>query len=147
MAAATFSALNQIPQGRQQATRRVEYHYRVDFNVHGDGTGLASTESMAIGELPAGYVHERLDAVLRTAEGTAATLDVGTEADADGFLDGGSMNGTANARVAMAGTEAFSAGTYFHTATEIRVTCPSGGATLDDAIADLCFVGYLRPTS
>jgi hypothetical protein len=147
MAAATFDATNQIPQGHQQHSRRVEYHYRVDFNTHGDGTGLAATESMAIGMLPAGYVHERLDPVLRTAEGTAATLDVGTEADVDCFGDGLNMNGTANARIALAGTEAATPGTYHHTATEIRVLTPSGAATLDDAIVDLTFVGYLRPTT
>lgn len=146
MVAALFDTKNQVNQGRQQLTRRVELHYRLDFNTLGDGTGLAATEDAEFAVLPAGYVHERLDPVLRTAEGVAATLDIGTEADPDGFGDGLNVNGTPNARVALAGTEAFAPGTYFHTNTPVRATCPTAAATLDDAILDLTFVGYMVDT-
>ena len=147
MAAATHNAKAQIPQGRQQGTRRVELHYHIDFNTIGDGTGLVAGEDAEIGDLPAGFVHERLDSILRTAEGTAATVDVGTEADPDCFLDGGNANGTPNAKIALAGTEAATPGTYYHTTTPIRVMCPAAAATLDDAILDLTFVGYMVNTT
>jgi hypothetical protein len=144
MAAATFNIKDQVPQGRQQNSRRVELHYHLDFNTLGDGTGLATTESAEFADLPAGFVYERHDSILRTAEGTAATADFGTEADTDGFNDGADMNGTPNAFVARAGTESIVAGTYFHTTTPVRVT--AGAATLDDAIIDVTFVGYMVNT-
>jgi len=149
MAAATFNAKKQIPQGRAQTENRVQLTYFLDFTAAGklgDGTGLAATEDMEIGDLPAGYVHERLDAVLRTAEGEAATLDVGTEADPDGFGDGLNVNGTPNARIALAGTEAFAPGTYFHATTPIRVMCPAAGNTVNVAKVSLTFIGYIRST-
>ncbi len=172
MAAATHSAKSQISQGRQQNTRRVELHYRIDFNTHGDGTGLAQNEDMAFADLPAGYVHERLDPVLRTAEGAAVTLDVGTEASPTLFANAISLNGTPNAKIqletiATADGDAtygqpeadllneikadvnrlLAAGaTYFHTTTEVRVRNP-GATLIDDAIVDLTFVGYLIDTT
>lgn len=172
MAVATHNAKAQISQGRQQNTRRVELHYRVDFNTHGDGTGLAQNEDLAFADLPPGYVHERLDAVLRTAEGAATTLDVGTEASPTLFANALNMNGTPNAKiqpetVTTADADAtygqpeadlineikadvnrlLAAGaTYFHTKTEVRVRNP-GATLIDDAIVDLTFVGYLIDTT
>lgn len=144
MAAATFNAISQVKGLAQpQQTRRRELVYLIDFNTIGDGTGLAAGEDAAIGILPAGYTHERCDPILRTPEGTTATLDIGTEANDDGFLDGGNMNGSANARVALAGTEAYVAGTHFATDTELRVKTPSGAATLDDAVIEVRMVGYM----
>src|SRR3990172_4444002 len=121
MAAATFDGKDQVAEGRSQNSRRVELHYSIDTNTIGDGTGLVAAETVEFAVLPAGYVHERLDVILRTAEGAAATVDIGTEADPDGFMDGGNVNGTANAKVALAGTEALSAGTYHHTNTPVRL--------------------------
>lgn len=144
MAAATFDAISQVKGLAQpQQTRRRELVYLVDFNTLGDGTGLAAGEDAAIGVLPAGYTHERCDAILRTAEGTTATLDIGTEANDDGFMDGGNMNGTPDAHVALAGTEAYVPGTHFAADTELRVKTPSGAATLDDAIIEVRMVGYM----
>lgn len=141
-----FDVKKQIPQGRAQTTRRVELKYTLDFAKLGDGTGLAETESAEFAILPAGYVHERLDAILRKAEGTAATIDVGTEADPDCFGDGLNVNGTPNQEIALAGTEAAGPGTYFHTNTPVWVTTPSGGATVAGAVVELIFVGYLTET-
>jgi len=146
MAAATFDGKDQVPQGRQQNARRVELHYHIDTNIIGDGTGLVAAETVEFGMLPAGYVHERLDGILRTAEGAAATVDIGTEADPDGFMDGGNVNGTPNAKIALAGTEAFAPGTYFHANTPVRLGPPGGAATLDDCIFDVTFVGYMVDT-
>ncbi len=145
MAAATFDIKDQVGRNRKQTTRRVEWTKQLDFSTLGDGTGLAADESAEFFEFPAGFVHEDTVPILRTAEGVAATVDIGTEADPDGLLDGGDVNGSANARVAAAGTEAL-AGSYFHTATAVRVTVPTGGATVDDAVLDVTFTGYMSDT-
>ncbi len=171
MTAATFNARMQVAQGRQQSPRRVELHYRLDFNTIGDGTGLAQNEDLAFADLPDGYVHERLDAVLRTAEGAATTLDVGTEATPTLFANALNMNGTPNAKIqletiATADGDAtygqpeadllneikadvnrllVAGATYHHTKTEVRVRNP-GATTIDDAIVDLTFVGYMVDT-
>lgn len=172
MAAATFDVKDQVPQGRQQTTRRVELPYKLDFNTLGDATGLAQNEDAEFAVLPAGYVHERLDAVLRTAEGAAVTLDVGTEASPTLFANAISLNGTPNAKVqletiATADADAtagqpeadlmnelkadlnrlLAAGaTYLHANTPVRVRNP-GATLIDDAIVDLTFVGYMRETA
>lgn len=145
MAAATFDAKNQVDQGRAQTSGRVEINFKVDFAKIGDGTGLAATEDAEIGVLPAGYVHERLDAVLRKAEGEVATMDVGVEADDNGFGVTMNVNGTINAEIAP-GAAAFGAGKYFHVNTPVRVKCPAAANTLNVAQVELTWIGYLRTT-
>lgn len=172
MAAPTFDITEQVSQQRQQGTRRAELHYRIDFNTFGDGTGLAQNEDALFGYLPDGYVHERLDAISRTAEGAATTLDVGTEATPTLFANALSMNVAANTKIqpetistadadaAFGQPEAdlvneikndvnrlLTAGaTYIHAKTGIRVRNP-GATTIDDAIIDLTFVGYMVDTT
>lgn len=146
MAAATFDVKKQVNQGRSQATRRVELHYQINFATLGDGTGLDATQDAEFAVLPDGYVHERLDAVLRTAEGEAATVHVGTEADADLFGVSLNVNGTPNAQVGI-GAPAAGAGYYVHAATPVRVTCPAAANTVNAAKLDLTFVGYMRETA
>ena len=170
MAAATFNARDQVNQGRSQSSRRVELHYRIDFNTIGDGTGLAQNEDIAFASLPAGYVHERLDAVLRTAEGAATTLDVGTDAPPTLFANALNMNGTPNAKIqpeTVAAADATdlatvltlanemkadlnrllaAAATSPHSTTEVRVRNPAA-TLIDDAIVDLTFVGYMVNTT
>lgn len=149
MAAATFDAKKQVPQGRAQSQRRVEFSFNLDFTATGglgDGTGLAATEDMEIGVLPAGYVHERLDAVLRVAEGEVSTMDVGVEADDNGFGVLLNMNGTPNAKISV-GAPAFVASEYFHVNTPVRVKCPAAANTINVAKVRLTFVGYLSDTS
>ncbi len=144
MAAATFDIKQQINGLVQpQHSRRRELRWTLDFNTLGDGTGLAATESADFGVIPKGFIYEDCIPILRTAEGTAATLDLGIETDVDGFVDGGNMNGTPNATVAKAGSESIVRGTYFHNDTPIRATCPSGAATLDDAILDVVLIGFM----
>ena len=146
MAAPTFDITEQVAQTRKQSSRRVEFTYHIDANTLGDGTGLVAAETAGFGSLPAGYVHERLDAVLRTAEGVAATVDIGTEADPDCFMDGGNVNGTPDANIALAGTEAATPGTYYDVNTPVRLGPPAAANTLDDCIFDITFVGYLVDT-
>jgi hypothetical protein len=145
---ATFDFTAQMDKGiaRPQHSRRVEIPITVDFAKLGDGTGLAAGETAKIGVIPAGFQHERTDPVLRTAEGEAATVDVGSEADPDGLLDGGNMNGTPNASMALAGNEAL-AGKYFHVNTDLVCMCPAATNTLNVGKLDLVLVGYMRDTT
>lgn len=136
-----------VVQNTNLVSRRVELRYHVDFSLINSGSGLAATESALVAYIPAGFVYEDLIPILRTAEGVAATLDIGISTDVDGFLDGGNMNGTANATVAKAGTETIARGTYFHAATGLEVLTPAAAATLDGAVLDIVLVGFLTPTS
>ena len=172
MAAATFDITKQVSQQRKQSTRRVEFPYHLDFNTLGDGTGLAQNEDAVFASLPAGYVHERLDAILRTAEGAATTLDVGSEATPTLFANALNMNGTPNAKIQLEAITTADAdatfgqpeadlvneikndtnrlraaeATYLHASTPVRVRNP-GATTIDDAILDLTFVGYMVDTT
>ena len=131
-----------IPQNKSQSSRRVEWTVRYSFADH----SLAAAGANTICTLPKGYVHERLDAVLRTAEGAAGNFDLGITGDLDGFVDGGNANGTANAKIALAGTESLTPGTYFHTDTPVIINIASAQPTLDAAVLDLTFVGYMTDT-
>jgi hypothetical protein len=143
---ATFDITKQVNQGRQQNSRRFEMHFHLDFSAAGkltDGTGLANTETATLGMIPAGFVFEFADTVLRTAEGEAATLNIGTVASATGFLNAGDVNGTPNASIAR-GT-LLTAGTYFHVNTAIQIACP-GANTINVAVVDFTLVGYMVDT-
>lgn len=144
MAAATFDIRDKTsPPGdtRQQTTRRVEYVKRIRFA----DTPLAATQDAALLTLPAGFILERIDPILRVAEGQTATMHLGVEADDDALAVSVNLNGTPNARAAI-GSPAMVAGQYFHTATEIRVKCPAAANTLDVAVVDVIIVGYLIKT-
>ena len=141
MADPTFNVEPEVGRGKDQTSRRIEISKRLEFAKLGDGTGLAAEESMRFLTPPDGFVVERLDARLVTAEGEAATLDFGIEADPDGLLDGGNVNGTPGASIAPAGTEAIVPGTYLGN-TPIRVTNPAAGATVNVAVVDVTLVGY-----
>lgn len=144
MAAATFDITQQIGGLSQpQQSRKKQLEFLLDFNTLGDGTGLAATESADIGIIPAGFIYEDCIPILMTAEGTAATIDIGIDGDADGFVDGGNMNGTINTTVAKAGSETIARGYYFHANTALRITCPAAAATLDDAILYLVLLGTM----
>ena len=144
MADATFNAISQVKGLSQpQHTQRRELVYLVDFSTIGDGTGLAAGEDAAIGIIPAGFVHEHTDVILRTAEGETATLDIGIEANDDGFMDGGNVNGTPGFQVSLAGTEAFGFGRYFPNDMELRVKTPSGANTLNVAVVEIRLIGYM----
>jgi hypothetical protein len=143
MALATFNNKTQVPQGRPQSNRRVEIHYRFDFTATGgltDGTGLANGESAIFASIPAGFVYERADSILRTAEGEAATLNIGYTGAATAFLNAGSVNGTPNALITQGA--GLTAGTYFHTNTDLEIACP-GANTINVAVVDFTLIGYM----
>ena len=59
-------------------------------------TGFAQTDILDIFHFPKGTLVKRVCARIVTPEGGTLTIDVGvTGADADGFLDGSDMNGSA----------------------------------------------------
>lgn len=138
MAAANFDIRETVGKNRQQTTRKCEITKTIDFSKQ----AVAAGQSAAFLTTPPGFVFERCDGVLKKAEGEAATLDIGTEADADGMLDGGNVNGTVGASIARAGNETIAAGTLLSN-TEVRVTCPAAAATLNVAIAKVTLVGYV----
>lgn len=141
MAAATYNIRSLVvPSGknRQQMARRVEIHKRVDFSKR----AVAANEDAAFVDLPAGFVYERLDAILRTAEGETATLNVGVEGTIQAFAAAMNINGTPNTRMAL-GSPGYAAGQYFHTDTEVRVNVPNAANTVNVAIVDFIFVGYM----
>ncbi|MEJ1355743.1 MAG: hypothetical protein RPU39_13780 [Candidatus Sedimenticola sp. (ex Thyasira tokunagai)] len=142
----TFNETAVVNQNRPQTPRRVEWPIEIDFSKLNDGVGLAADESATVGKIPAGFVFERLDPVLRTPEGEAATLNVGTDTDTDGLGLNLNVNGAANSTVALAGTEAIKAGRYFHADTELAVAVPTGANTLNVAKVRLTLVGYMSET-
>jgi len=142
MAVAAFNIQQSVGKNRAQSTRRVEILKTIDFTTINGGVGLAATEDAAFMTTPKNFVYEDCHPVLKTAEGEASTVDIGTEADVDGLLDGGNMNGVANAAIAKAGTESIAAGTVL-SETELRVLNPAAGATLNVGKIDIVLVGYI----
>lgn len=142
MAAAAFDIQASVGKNRAQSDRRVEIKKTVDFSVVNGNTGLDAAEDVAFMTTPTGFVFERCDGILKTAEGAAGNIDIGTEADPDGMLDGGDVNGTINESIAPAGTEAIVSGTYM-SETEVRITIAAAQPTVDAAVVDITLVGYI----
>lgn len=135
---ATFDIIDTVGKNRPMTTRRVEIPKEVDFAEQ----NLAATETAAFMTTPKGFVLESCDAFLLTAEGEAATVDIGTEANPDGLLDGGNVNGTPGAAIAKAGTEAIVAGTYL-SATDLVIGPPAAAATLNVGKVLVVLTGYV----
>ncbi len=145
MAAATYNIRSKVfPPGkaRQQTTRRVEFFKRIDFSKQ----AMAANEDAAFLDLPAGYVHERVDVILRVAEGETATLNIGVEGTIQAFVAACNVNSTPNTNLSI-GSPGFAAGKYLHTDTEVRVNVPAAANTLNVAIVDIVFVGYMTEPS
>ena len=117
--ATTYDQRPQVGRNRAQSSRRVEWTVRYSFATR----SLAATQSAAILTLPKGYVHERVDAVLRTAQGAAGTFDVGIDGSLQLFAAGLNANGTPNARIA--------------TVSGVAVVAANADATYDAAEATL----------
>lgn len=141
MAAATFDIKSSIGKNRPQTPRNVEIPFRLDCADH-FAAGIDAGESAALLTTPKGFVYLGLDCHLIVAEGAAGTIDIGTEADSDGMLDGGNANGTAGALIAKAGTESQAVGSYL-SETEIRATIAGGQPTLDAAVIYGILRGYV----
>jgi hypothetical protein len=129
-----------IPPGRavQQGTRRVEFFKRIEFARRPQAAG----EDSAFLTLPAGFVLDRVDPILRVAEGEVATMHIGIDGTPSALAVSVNMNGTINARAAI-GAPSMGPGQYFHTDTEIRVQTPAATNTLNVAVIDIVISGYL----
>ncbi len=142
MAVAAFDIQASVGKNRAQSSRRIEIKKTIDFTTINAGAGLAATQDVAFMTTPKNFVFEDAHAVLKTAEGEASTLDIGTEAAVNGLLDGGDMNGTVNATIAKAGTESIAAGTIM-SETELRLLCPAAAATINVGKIDVIIVGFI----
>jgi hypothetical protein len=140
---ASYDVRDLVGKNRQQSSRRVEWTARYSFAQR----SLVALDQATFFTLPKGYVHERMDIVSRTPEGAAGNFDVGIAGDLDGFADGVDANVAANTRVALAGTESLTAGRYFHVDTPVIINVASAQPTLDAAVVDLTFVGYMTDTA
>lgn len=140
---ASYDVRDQVGRSRSQSSRRVEWTVRYSFASR----SLAAGDDAIFFTLPKGYVHERMDAVLRTPQGAAGNFDVGVTGDLDGFGDGLNANGSANARIPLAGTESLPAGSYFHVDTPVRMNIAAAQPTLNAAVVDITFVGYMTDTA
>lgn len=161
--ATTYDQRNVIGRTRAQSARRVEWTVRYSFAQR----SLLAGESAAFFTLPKGYVHERVDAVLRTAEGGAGTFQIGIDGNLPLFASGLDANGTPNAkvlRVSAADADATysaneqalinalkadvnAASHYCHTDTVAAISVAAGQPTLDAAVVDVTFVGYMTDTA
>lgn len=142
MALAIFDIRKSVGKNRAQSSRRVEIKKTIDFSTINGGVGLAATEDAAFMTTPKNFIYEDCHPVLKLAEGEASSVDIGTEADVGGLLDGGDMNGVANAAIVKAGTESIAPGTVM-SETELRVLNPALGATLNVGKIDIVLVGYI----
>ena len=140
---ASYDVRDLVGKNRQQSSRRVEWTVRYSFAQR----SLVALDQATFFTLPKGYVHERLDIVQRTPQGAAGNFDVGIAGDLDGFADGVNANTAANTRVPLAGTESLPAGSYFHVDTPVIINVASAQPTLNVAVVDLTFVGYMTDTA
>jgi hypothetical protein len=128
-----------LPGGQNvaQSDRGVTWEKTVDFSAY----NAANTDVIQVMDLRAGFVFERCDVFLLTAEGGAGTIDIGISGDIDGFLDAGDVNGTPNERMASGGASAtIASGTLYTTATTLQITC---NAALDAAVIKIVMRGYM----
>lgn len=133
MAAATRDIQSLTQPWLVSMTNKVFTHVvDVDLSKVAAGSGSGAGETNDFYTTPPTCIVHRVDALIVTAGGATLTLDVGDEADPDGWLDGINGNGSANTRPALAGTEAYlaltSGGKYYHTATPLRLTTVNANA-------------------
>lgn len=126
MAAATYDG-KPFTHGDRRSQTNVMFtdRYRVKAADIADGVGVGAGESVEFCTIKGGSLVFAVRALLRTAEGGTLTIDIGDETDPDGWLDGGNANGTADALIALAGTEAYvsAAPKFYGSDTGLRMTC------------------------
>ena len=170
--ATTYDVRDLVGRNRAQSPRTVRWRKRYSFADR----SLAAGQSAAFLTLPKGFVCERVDAVLRTAEGAAGTFQVGIDGNLTLFATGLNANGTPNAQISGAVTQATTTSTdaggtytaaeqtlinelktdlnqisadvnkpgYFcATDTVAAISVAAGQPTLDAAVVDVTFVGYM----
>lgn len=135
MAAATYDLKSLTGWQTQNQTNRSFEHF-VDINAAlvDSGSGFGAGESGEFYTTPAGCLIEAVEAFVLTKADGANTIDIGDEADPDGWIDGGDVYVNAIAHVAKAGTEdyrtAAKGGKVYQTATGLRLTSVAAEAAL-----------------
>lgn len=119
-----------------QTDRRVQWSKIVDFSEQ----NLALNDTAKFLTLRKGFVFERCDTFLLTAEGGAGTINIGITGDTDGFLDGGDVNGTPNAKIALGAGATIAAGALYAADTDVFITAE---AALDAGKILVVFNGYM----
>lgn len=119
MAAATYDLIRTLGQYPTMSDQGFTLIKTLDTATH--NIGLGESADILVTPQEQSLV-TRVTAVLLTAEGGAATVDIGDEADPDGWVDGGNANGTAGAVIAKAGTEAYAGGKVYAAGTPLRLT-------------------------
>lgn len=94
--ATTYDVRDVVGRTRAQTTRRVEWTKRYSFADR----SLTAGQSAAFFTFPKGFTYERVDPVLRTAEGAAGTFQIGIDGNLTLFASGLDANGTPNERIA-----------------------------------------------
>lgn len=133
---ATIDLRRVLGKNPPQADRAQDLRKIVDFAAY----PAASGDVVQVLDIPAGWVFERADVFLLTAEGGAGTVDIGIVGDADGFLDDGNVNGTAGAKIALGVGATIAAGTRYAVATTVSITL---NAALDAAKILIVLRGYM----
>lgn len=100
----------------------------------------AAADVLQIFDIPKGWVFERGDVFLLTAEGAAGTIDIGISGDTDGFLDDGNVNGTVGAKIALGVGATIAAGTRYTADTTVQIIA---NAALDAAKIKIVLRGYM----
>lgn len=105
-------------------------------------TALAATDVLEVLPVPAGTFVLSVGYDVTTAEGAAATIDVGDGADPNGYLDAVDLNSTGSGAMALALTEAapntvtgYSAGKYYAADDTIDISLDQNG--IDTAVVRL----------
>ena len=127
MADATFDITDIAGTAPQnQTSRKFEHFIDIDTALIDGGDGIGIGESIEFYTTPLGCIIETVEAFVLKKADSANTIDIGDEANEDGWLDGGDVYVTAPAWVAKAGTEAYRAiaksGKYYAAATGLRMT-------------------------
>jgi hypothetical protein len=120
MAAADFElvrALGQYPRMTDGAFTLIQ---DIDFAEHNIGAG-ESADFMVTPQEP--VLLDNVVAYLITAEGGTLTIDIGDEANPDGWLDGGDANGTPGALIATGTAVAYAGPKLYAAGTPLRITC------------------------
>lgn len=120
MADADFDLVRALGQFPNMSANTFTLMQEVDFSEYNVGAGESADVVVTPAE-PCALTDVAV--LLLTAEGGTLTIDVGDESDPDGWVDGGNANGTPNAFIAKAGTEAYSGPKYYAAGTPLRVTC------------------------
>lgn len=140
---ATFDISSSVMPTRQQSSRRVEWSGIVDFTEQ----NIAAGESAKLFKAPKGFVYEHLFMRSITAEGEAATFDIGTDGDPDAYSDGSNANLAAGSNIPVGGSPAKLAGDTLLVDTDIVIAVPAAAATLNVGKIAFTFVGFMTDVS